>query len=103
MYKNGFSRLTGVVASTVLALAPVPNGLLCAGAPVTPEKTKFHTFPEKLAMELLRVYHCCWEQAFTTPVTKVSLVNPPLAKPQLVFVSSRPPLTYMRRKGAPCE
>src|SRR5271155_3013029 len=103
MYKNGFSRLTGVVGRTVYALAPLPNGLLCAGAPVTPEKTKFHTFPLKLPIALLRVYHCCWEQALTLPLTTVSAMNPPLASPQFVLVSSIAALTYMRRNAAPCE
>ncbi len=30
-------------------------------------------------MELLRVYHCCWEQDCKVPVIFVSLMNPPLA------------------------
>jgi hypothetical protein len=86
-----------------MELDPVANGLLFAGAPETPEKTKFHTFPAKLARELLRVYHCCWEQPLTAPVISESPMNPPLASPQLVFVSSSPPFTFTRRKSAPWE
>src|SRR5437016_3965842 len=96
--RNAFSRLTGVVGSTVSRLIV---GYCGTGAPCTPENTMFHTPPDQLPMELLRVYHCCCEQGFTLPVIKESAIKPPLDWPQFVLVNCSGPLTYMRRKSAP--
>src|SRR5271163_1158657 len=63
----------------------------------------FQRFPVHPAKLLLRVYHCCWEQDSMSPVITLSPINPPLASPQLVFVSSTLSLIFMRRKAAPCE
>src|SRR3954470_22691676 len=74
-YRNGFSRLTGVVARVVYggfgkALSP--------GAPCTPEKTWFQTPFDQLATELLRVSHCCCEPLVVAG-SRESATKPPLA------------------------
>src|SRR5271155_1416480 len=63
----------------------------------------FQTPPAQLPSVLFRVYHCCCEQGLTLPVTTVSLMNPPLAFPQKLSVSSSEPLICIRRSGAPCD
>ena len=58
---------------------PLPK--FCAGAPLSPQKTWFHTpllHPSRL---LFLVTHCCWEPLIMdAPVNSESAMNPPLAK-----------------------
>jgi hypothetical protein len=48
----------------------------------------FQTPPDHEPRLLLRVYHRCWEQGLTLPVTTVSEMKPPLAKLQKELASS---------------
>jgi hypothetical protein len=56
-YRYGFSRVTGLCATTVYG----GFGKLCAGAPTTPENVMFHTPLPQPPIWLSRVSHCCCE------------------------------------------
>src|SRR3954447_13005718 len=79
LYRNGASRVTGLVASVVYG---PPHGDAagkhCAGAPTTPEKTWFQTPLLQPSSTLLRVTHCCCEPLITVPPSKrESAMKPP--------------------------
>lgn len=63
MYRNGFSRETGVLSRVVYG----PLSKLVAGAPCTPENVMFQTPLVQPPTELSRVYHCCCEYGPTVP------------------------------------
>src|SRR6266542_702115 len=73
--RYGFSRLTGVVASVVYGGCGKAES---SGAPVTPEKTWFHTPLDQPASSLLRVSHCCCEPLMVNGSLE-SAMKPPLA------------------------
>src|SRR5262245_56916050 len=101
-YMNGFSRTTGVCATTVCD----GLGKCGGGAPVTPVNTMFHTEPDQLPNSLLRENHCCWDPETTAPSTLVSAMKPPLDQPSPPFQSwiwFPLPRRCMRRYGAACE
>src|SRR3954462_9033882 len=75
-YRNGFSRLAGVVASVVYA--GVGND--CGGAPFAPAKTWFQTGFVQSSRSLWRTKNCCCEPLTTVPPEKAeSEMKPPLA------------------------
>ena len=74
-YRNGFSRLSGVVSSVVYGGSGKP---VSAGAPTVPAKTWFHTPLVQLPTSELRVIHCCCEPLTTVPARE-SARKPPLA------------------------
>src|SRR5512135_1151477 len=79
MYRNGFSRVTGLVSSVVYAgglYGTDPND--CAGAPTTPEKTWFQTALDQPPMLLSRTRNCCCDPLMMKPVWE-SAMKPPLA------------------------
>src|SRR2546429_5449514 len=61
VYRNGASRVTGLVASVVY----VGCGKLCGGAPGTPEKTWFQTPFVPTLMGLLRALRSCCRPLIT--------------------------------------
>src|SRR5215475_2047011 len=106
-YRNGRSRVTGLVASVVYgggSNGVGPND--CGGAPITPENTWFHTPLDQPPMLLSRTRNCCCEPLMTKPVWE-SAMNPPLENcgpaVQKSRSVSRPPVTLTRRIGAACD
>src|ERR1043166_422597 len=78
-YRNGRSRVTGLVASVVYGggLNGVePND--CGGAPTTPENTWFQTPFDQPPTLLSRTMNCCCDPLMTKPVRE-SAMKPPLA------------------------
>src|SRR5215471_10316817 len=59
----------------------------------------FHTEPFQLPKLLSREYHCCCDTDETWPLTLLSAMKPPLAKPLLAGARSIPPCTSIRRNG----
>src|SRR5438034_8067031 len=68
MYRNGFSRTTGVCPTTVCD----GFGKCCGGEFAVPTNTMFHTEPVQLPNSLLRDSHCCCEPETTWPSIFVS-------------------------------
>src|SRR5690349_1033597 len=97
MYRNGFSRTSGVLPTLVYP----GSGKLVPGAPWVPTQTMFQFAPDQLPMVELRVIHCCCEPDRTWPSILVSDIQPPEAQPP--SSSARLPRTCMRRYGAACE
>src|SRR5215471_8581956 len=85
-YRNGASRVTGLLGSVVYGCGPPDCAgvalKLCGGtAPVSPEKTWFQTPFDQLSMSLLRTRNCCCEPFSTElPVNCESAMKPPLEK-----------------------
>src|SRR5580765_6109864 len=106
-YRNGRSRVTGLVASVVYgggSNGVAPND--CGGAPTTPENTWFHTPLDQPPMLLSRTRNCCCDPLMTKPVWE-SAMNPPLANCGPAVQKSRsvrrPPVMLTRRIGAACD
>src|SRR5215468_7105357 len=106
-YRNGRSRVTGLVASVVYGgglNGVAPND--CGGAPITPENTWFHTPLDQPPMLLSRTRNCCCEPLMTKPVRE-SAMNPPLENCGPAVQKSRsdrrPPVMLTRRIGAACD
>src|SRR5882757_10222778 len=97
MYRNGFSRETGVWSTVVYG----GQGKLPAGAFWSPTNTMFQLEPLQLPHSELRDIHCCCEPDLTCPSTLVSASRPPLDQPP--SSSCRSPFRCMRRYGAACE
>src|SRR6185437_14886985 len=63
-YRNGVSFDTGLVASVVYGCPPdVPK--LCAGAPLSPAKTWFHTPFDQPSRFEFRTMNCCCDPLMT--------------------------------------
>ena len=69
--------MTGLAASVVYC---PPEPKFCAGAPVSPEKTWFHTPLLQPSRALFRTRNCCWLPLSTgLPENFESAMKPPLA------------------------
>ena len=78
MYRNGSSSVTGLVGSVVYCV-PGVTPKLCAGAPMSPEKTWFQTLLVQSSMLLFLTMNCCWLPLITLPPCSTeSAMNPPL-------------------------
>src|SRR5882672_2267270 len=69
--RNGFSRMRGVVATTVYAVA----GHAPAGGRWAPTKTMFQLEPTQLAQSVFLDKNCCCVPEFTCPSILESAMN----------------------------
>src|SRR5450755_2743114 len=97
MYKYGFSRTTGVSATTEYEFC----GQLLVGAAWSPTNTSLYEPPFQVPRSVLRVKNCCCVPESMVPSIFVSAMKPPLAQP----LSHRliEPLTCTRRNEVPCD
>src|SRR6476659_1968904 len=97
MKRNGFSRMIGVLPTTVFG---APGHAAVGGLP-SPTKTMFQTPPVQLPQSVFLVKNCCCDPELTCPSMSESTTNPPLEKPPSARASA--PFTCTRRNEVPCE